>query len=165
MKKISKKEKEYEVSWDEKGKLKLKKKSEVKKGKKSRAKGSRFELKVRGNLEEKGWIIDKWSNNVDLEEQKLVKAKRKYNPFKKMLVVGTGFPDFIAFQRIGKIYNIIGVEAKINGTLSKEEKQKCKFLLDKKIFSDIWIGRGKKEGRRIIVVYDSFKEKYYKKVK
>ncbi|GAI82029.1 unnamed protein product, partial [marine sediment metagenome] len=86
-----------------------------KQGKRNRAAGARFELKARKELENKGWIIDKWTNNVDLEEQKLVKAKRKYNPFMKVMVIGTGFPDFIAFRFEKKKYNVIAIEVKGNG--------------------------------------------------
>ena len=39
----------------------------VKMGKKSKAAGSRFELKVREDLEKRGWIVDKWGNNVEFE--------------------------------------------------------------------------------------------------
>lgn len=127
-------------------------------GKKSRAAGARFELKVRNELEKQGWIMDKWTNNVDLEENKLVKAKRKYNPFKKVMVIGTGFPDFIAFKRKGKNYEIIGVEVRGSGWLDKSEKEKCKFLLNKKIFSKILIAKkGKKRGE---IEYINFKKKY-----
>lgn len=127
-------------------------------GKKSRAAGARFELKVRNELEGQGWIMDKWTNNVDLKEGKLVKAKRKYNPYKKVLGIGTGFPDFIAFKRKGKNYEVIGVEARGNGWLDKSEKEKCKFLLNKKIFSKILIAKkGKKRGE---IKYIDFKEKY-----
>ena len=136
-----------------------KKKNSIR-GKKSRAAGARFELKVRGGLEKEGWIVDKWSNNVDLEENKLVKAKRKYNPYKKVLGIGTGFPDFIAFKRKGKNYGVIGVEARGNGWLDKGEREKCDFLLDKKIFSKILIAKkGKKRGE---IEYIDFKEKYNK---
>lgn len=134
-----------------------KKKNSIR-GKKSRAAGARFELKVRNDLEEQGWIMDKWTNNVDLEENKLVKAKRKYNPFKKVMVIGTGFPDFIAFKRKGKNYEIIGVEVRGSGWLDKSEKEKCKFLLNKKIFSKILIAKkGKKRGE---IEYIDFKKKY-----
>jgi len=34
-------------------------------GKKSRAAGKRFEKKVREDLEKKGWIVDRWTNNVE----------------------------------------------------------------------------------------------------
>ncbi len=37
-------------------------------GKQNRAKGARFELAVRKNLESKGWIVDRWSNNVEFEK-------------------------------------------------------------------------------------------------
>jgi len=60
---------EYETSWNE-GLPVSKKKSEVKKGRTSRAAGARFELKVRKDLEDKGWIVDKWGNNIEFEEDK-----------------------------------------------------------------------------------------------
>lgn len=148
----------YETRWDEKGDYKVVSKLKVKKGGLSRAQGARFELKVRKDLEEKGRIVDKWTNNVDLEEGKLVKAKRKYNPFKKMLIVGTGFPDFIAFKLIGEKYDIIGVESKINGILSKTEKEKCRWLLNNKIFSEILMAKkGEKRGE---IEYINLGEKY-----
>jgi hypothetical protein len=134
-----------------------KKKNSIR-GKKSRAAGARFELKVRNKLESEGWIMDKWTNNVDLEKGKLMKAKRKYNPYKKVLGIGTGFPDFIAFKRKGKNYEIIGVEARTMGRLSEEEREKCKWLLNNKIFSKILIAKkGKKRGE---IEYIDFKEKY-----
>lgn len=45
---------------------KIKDPKKVKRGKKSKAQGAAFELRVRKDLEEKGWIVDKWSNNVEL---------------------------------------------------------------------------------------------------
>src|SRR3990167_5938543 len=88
-------------------------------GRRNRAAGARFELKVRNDLEKQGWILDKWTNNVDLEKKSVIKAKRKFNPYMKILGIGTGFPDFIAFKRKGKLYDIIGVEVKANGWLNK----------------------------------------------
>ncbi len=130
-----------------------------KRGKLARASGARFELKVRSDLESQGWIMDKWTNNVDLQIGKMVKAKRKFNPFMKILGIGTGFPDFIAFKNTGKRrYNIIGVEVKANGWLDRKEKEKCKWLLDKKIFGEIRIAKkGKKRGE---IEYINFAEKY-----
>jgi len=125
-------------------------------GKKSRAAGARFELKVRKDLEGDGWIVSKWQNNV--ENNELIPAKRKFNPFLKILGIGTGFPDFICFKRKGRLYEIIGVEVKANGWLDKSEREKCKFLLDKKIFNRILIARkGEKRGK---IEYIDFKEKY-----
>ncbi len=95
-----------------------------------------------------------------MRKGKLIPAKRKYNPYKKILGIGTGFPDFIAFKRKGKNYEIIGVEARGNGWLDKGERKKCEFLLDKKIFSKILVAKkGKKRGQ---IEYIDFKEKYNK---
>ena len=92
---------EYETEWDAEGRIgKQKKKSEIKKGRTSRARGARFELKVRRDLEDKGRIVDKWNNNVDLETKKLIIAKKKFNPFSKVMTIGTGFPDFISIKYI-----------------------------------------------------------------
>ena len=103
---------EYKASVDEKGNVVLKKKSAIKRGSKSKAQGGQFELKVRKNLEELGWIVDKWSNNVDLDGRVIYPAKTdwKFNPFRKIMMPlgqGTGFPDFIAFQKMeGERYKI-----------------------------------------------------------
>ncbi len=43
----------------------LVKMNKQKQGKKNRAVGRRFELKVRKDLESKGWIVSKWQNNVE----------------------------------------------------------------------------------------------------
>jgi len=135
----------------------------VKQGRLNRAAGARFELRVRKDLEEKGEILDKWSNNVDLEKDKLIPAKRKYNPFLKALSIGTGFPDFVAFKRINEDkFEVMGVEVKTRGLLDKEEKEKCRWLLDKKIFSKILIAKMVKEGVRVKIEYINFAEKYNK---
>jgi|SRR3990167_2712136 len=166
---------------------------QVEKGKKNRASGRAFELKVRKELEREGYIVAKWANNVELpglEEVdaihygnnnwltrleptsgKLIPAKHKFNPFSRAMALGTGFPDFIAYIKLSNnspyidqiseqecirpTYEIIGVEAKSNGTLSRDEKLKCKWLLDNKIFSKILIARkGEKRGE---IVYEVFK--------
>jgi len=127
-------------------------------GKRSRAAGARFELKVRKDLEAQNLIIDKWTNNIDLEKNILVPAKRKFNPYLKVLGIGTGFPDFIGIKILGKGYNIIGIEVKANGWLDKIEKEKCKWLLKNKIFSKILIA--KKAEKRGKIEYIDFKKKY-----
>ncbi len=159
----------YVTEWDEQGVPKSKKKVNVKKGSNARAQGARFELKVRKDLEEKGRIVDKWSNNVDLEENKLVTVKRKFlrkpmGPayYMGISTIGTGFPDFISIKYIHEgVYSVIGVEVKMNGTLSKIEKQKCAWYLKNNIFSAIWIAKkGTKMGE---ILYDDFSEKYGEK--
>ena len=151
---------DYETQWDDKGVPQVKKKSEMEKGRKSRKSGGDFELKVRKDLEAKGWTVAKWPNNVDMETKKVIPAKRKFNPFSKAMTLGTGFPDFVAFQLVGeRTYNVIGVESKLNGTLSKEEKEKCAFLLQNKIFNEIWVSE-KSEKRGVPIIYKNFKEEY-----
>lgn len=149
----------YETSWDEKGGPKSKFKPDIKRGKKSKGSGSRFELKVRRDLESNGRIVDKWSNNVDLGKNELTIAKKVFNPFKKFAVPGAGFPDFISTKHMTeRLYSVIGVEVKMNGMLSKLEKEKCAWYLQKKIFSEIWIAKqGTERGE---IVYDDFFEKY-----
>ena len=137
----------------------MKTSSKSKRGKLARASGARFELKTRKDLEKDGWIIDKWTNNVDLKERKLIKCKPKFNPFTKSLMMNTpGFPDFIAFKTKKSLYEITGVEVKGNGFLDKTEREKCRFLLDKKIFSKILVAKKSKERGKID--YTDFAEKH-----
>lgn len=102
-------------------------------GKKNRIKGKAFELKVRHDLESKGWIVDRWSNNINLEKNELISAKHTFNPFTRAISAGNGFPDFIAFKRV-KIdewiysFEIQLVECKTNGKLDKIEKQKIEWI-------------------------------------
>lgn len=130
-------------------------------GKRSRAAGTRFEAKVRAELEKMGWIISRWMNTVDYEKNKLVPAKRKYNPFLKALSIGTGFPDLICFKRNSPgNYEVIAVEVKRNGYLDKVERGMCHWLLENKIFSKILIAcLGKERGK---INYIDFIKKYNK---
>jgi len=152
-------------------------------GKKSRASGQRFELKVREDLEKKGWIVAKWTNNVELIkaedvviksevknlrdwkgrilEGKLVKVKNKFLGPGKPMMLGAGFPDFIAYKIRADLtvgmspYEVIGVEAKSDGYLDKIEKEKCQWLLENNVFSQILIAsKGKKRGE---IVYKEVK--------
>ena len=156
-------------------------------GKKARASGQRFELKVRKDLEEKKWIVSKWMNNVERDwckcnshypgiffcenckkyfehgsqpnkaPLKLIPAKHKFRGPGIPMAIGTGLPDFIAFKEFCRdqsgtdativYYEIIGVECKSNGYLTKEEKEKAKWYLDNNIFSKFLIAKkGKKRG-------------------
>jgi hypothetical protein len=127
-------------------------------GKKSRAKGGRFEAKVRQDLENLGWTVAKWTNTVDYDKNRVVPAKRKYNPFLKALSIGTGFPDFICFRRQENGFDVIGLEVKGNGYLDAIEKGMCIWLLENKIFSRILIAKkSKKKGE---IEYIDFNVKY-----
>jgi len=134
-------------------------------GRKSRAAGARFELKVRKDLESKGWITDKWTKNVDLDKMEVVAARRPFIPGRGFMGIGTGFPDFIAFKQIvGRkeddfhAYKVIGVESKSTGVLDKTEKEKCFFLLEQNVFKNVLIARkGEKKGSVEYVNYETGK--------
>ena len=129
-----------------------------KQGKRNKAAGRRFELRVRKDLEKKGWIVAKWMNNV--KDNVMIPARHKFRGPGIPMAIGTGFPDFIAFRMSDssgahRYYDVIGVEAKSAKYLDKEEKAKCKWLLDNNIFSQILIAsKGKKRGE---IVYNEFK--------
>ena len=173
----------------------------VKQGKTSRAQGNAFEARVREDLEEKGWIVDKWTNNVEFIEAideikshkmanhylqcqvdyltkvvkgafrgRIVKAKNKWAGPNRPMMMGAGFPDFITFRNAkdcdeepyDDMFEIVGVESKLTGELDKSEKEKCKWLLDNKIFSKILIAEKTKVKNRVVIVYHDFKEKYWR---
>ncbi len=160
-------------------------------GKKNRKSGADFERRVRADLNSKGWIVDKWGNNVEFggsilvpskdkligvdfakDHGRLIQAKNKWAGPNRPMMMGAGFPDFIAFKlvpdvlintpttptyKVNHLYEVIGVECKVNGYLKPEEKEKCQWLLDNHIFSKILIASKTKEGRKIIVKYKEFK--------
>jgi hypothetical protein len=123
------------------------------KGKKNRSSGQIFERKVRHFLEDKGWIVDRWSNNVDLENDKLIPASSRFG------LRTTGFPDFISFRAIETnngehLYQINGVECKKKGYISKKEKEKCRWLIQHKVFPSIVIYCVDKKKRGAIKIKD-----------
>lgn len=143
-------------------KVTVKNPKKVSMGKKNRVSGAAFERKVRADLGKKGWIVSKWQNNLFMGESKnsleweggyvMKAAKHQFNPFTKAMSAGNGFPDFIAYRLNDAV---IGVECKSNGYLKPEEKAKCKWLIEMKVFNRIWIARkGTKRGE---IVYEEFK--------
>jgi len=131
-------------------------------GKLSRARGARFELRTRKDLEGLGWTVSKWMNNVDLEEGKLIQSKQKYNPFARAFRTATGFPDFICFKKLKNNFEVILLEVKRTGMLDKEEKLKCQWYLENNIVDKILIAIEERVKNKIIVKYVDFKEKYPK---
>lgn len=159
----------------------------VKQGKKNAIHGAEFEKRVRKDLEEKGWVVDRCTNNVEFEDAeykneklpnwfgRIVPAKphMTFNPIAKMMIPlkrNTGFPDFVCHRKVqcslcyarmgesdGEYYEVVGVECKINGKLDREEKEKCQWLLDNKIFSRLYIAEKTKVKNRIVIVYNEFK--------
>ena len=156
-------------------KRKMKKIDYQKQGIKNRLSGARFELKVRSDLESKGWIVDRWSNNVegfgDGKTQRNVPALSgtdnlegsSPSPLIKLIKAKSfmgrsrtnGFPDFIAFKSLHMGFIVQGVECKSNGYLDKIEKEKCVWYLENNIFSKILIAsKGTKRGE---IKYVEFK--------
>lgn len=97
-------------------------------GKANKAKGARFELKVRQKLEDDGWNVTKFRCNVYLPTSSIVQAKNKFIPGRGMML-GSGFPDFLAFRIIRGTEQIMFVECKFNGKLTAEEKRKLDCLV------------------------------------
>jgi len=129
----------------------MKNPNKIKMGKNSRAKGKAFELKVRHDLEKLGWIVCKWSNNVEfsvglttkvnefgqlipdgISITRLVPAKHTFNPFRKAMSAGNGFPDFICLKhwdtKDNSEWHVKLVESKITGKLDKIEKDKIEWI-------------------------------------
>lgn len=112
-------------------------------GKKNRASGARFELSVRKVLEYQGFIVDKWTNNVDLDKGKLIPAKS--NRFRMR---SGGFPDFIVYKLdtgLLKPTLLVGVEVKSNGYLDPTERKKMQWLLKNKVFDAVGVYSKKDE--------------------
>ena len=98
--------------------------------KKAKADGAKFEKKTREHYEDMGWVVTKWRNNIDLQTGKIVKANNFYIPGRGN-VMGSGFPDFVMFRaKTMWVYELMFVESKLNGFLTKEEKEKLKVLQD-----------------------------------
>lgn len=154
-------EAEFKASVDVSGNIVLKRKSKIQQGRKSKMQGASFELKARRDLEEKGWTVDKWSNNVDLDGGKLVSCKRVFRPVgngRSVMSIGTGFPDFVCFDRRDNLFEVIGVEVKMNGLLNREEKEKCAWLLEQGVFGQILIASKIKKKNRVKIEYLDFLE-------
>lgn len=125
-------------------------------GRLGRAAGKRFELKVRQDLGEKGFVVVKFSNQVDIENNKMIPAKSKYNPFlKRVMNEGSGFPDYVCWCPNSET-PVFGVESKYGKYLNAEEKEKCEWLLKNKIFSFILIASPKRGS----MYYERFKSKF-----
>ncbi len=152
----------------------------VKQGKRNLQRGRRFERKTRKDLESKGWIVSKWQNNIEWNEENINRPPEKrtgkcvaakQGRFRK---TSTGFPDFVAWHKNLNLevkkqleekkhhcVGTFGVECKTNGYLSQEEKEKCRWYLDNHIFSKILIAykvKDPNDGRKRLVKYKEFRE-------
>ncbi len=95
-------------------------------GKRNRRIGAEFERAVRRDMNYKGWIIDKFTSNIELENMRIVQAKsNRWNSR------SCGFPDFVIFRKLGELFEVRFIECKTNNILSKPEKLKLDFLVKK----------------------------------
>lgn len=89
------------------------KEQKIKSGKKSKTNGAAFELRTRKGLEDQGYVVDRWTNNVEfsftldphVQIGKIVTAKPHmvFNPkIRRMIPLqrNSGFPDLVAFRNI-----------------------------------------------------------------
>lgn len=132
-----------------------------KRGRRSRASGKKFELKVRKSLESQGYFVCKWMNTVifdDKDNGTLVAAKSKFNPFLHRTVSeGSGFPDFLAFKKgENNTYKVLGVESKKAKYLDAKERAMANWLIKNNVFSKIYVAFPVQKGRRKQVVYQTF---------
>ena len=125
------------------------------------------------DTEEDGYVQSKV-----LVKGKCVAAKAKWRGPKAPMMLGQGFPDFITYRLYDeeenfydtgaipkkpiKMYEVVFVEAKTNGQLSKIEREKAKWYLEKGYCKKFLIAEKTKEGRKVIVKYVDFEEKYGK---
>ena len=68
----------------------------------------------------------------------------------------TGFPDFIVYDKYDTwqdAYNITFIECKVNGYLSKEEKEKAKWYLMHGFCNQFLIAYKTKECNRVKINY------------
>ena len=142
-----------------------------KQGKRNKAMGADFERRTRKDLEEKGWKVSKYQNNVeffesewskDWDEKPFIKGKSVPAKASRYRLSSTGFPDFIAYKLrfnndIISGYEIQFVECKTNGYLSKEEKEKARWYLDNKYCNKFFIAYKTKEKNRVKVNYKELK--------
>jgi len=120
-----------------------------KQGKKNRAAGKKFEAIVKEDLEADGWVICKWSNQIEFDDKgngKLCGAKPKWNPFKRTIMYSNvGFPDYLAFKISSLATKIILVECKKNGYLDQTERLKCSWLVKNNIVDQVIVAKKGKD--------------------
>lgn len=143
----------------------------VKQGKRNRRMGADFERRTRKDLEQKGWFVSKYQNNVEflynlsilnsqgpVKEGKMIPAKAS-----RFRLSSTGFPDFISYKKVKfkneNIYYVDFIECKVNGRLSKVEKEKAQWYLDNNVCSKFLIAYKEKINNRVKVKYKEFERK------
>ena len=132
-------------------------------GKRNKINGAIFERNVRKDLEAKGWIVDRWTNNLELPiitDEIIVEGMCSFAKTNRFNMRTTGFPDFIAMKPIGanpELYFIKFIECKTNGKLDKIEKEKARWYLDNNYCSKFLIAYKEMIDGKVVVNYKEFK--------
>ena len=146
-----------------------------KQGKRNRANGAAFERRVRKDLEEKGWIVSKWQNNLDYPKENINLPSEERKDLQcisakasRFRLSTTGFPDFFCYKtyifsgRKGSwtedvnMKEVVFVEVKTNGYMDKLEKEKAKWYLENNYCSKFLVAKKEKVKNRIKVIYKEF---------
>lgn len=121
------------------------------------AKASRFRLSSTGFPD---FMV--WSNLPIIYEIDTEMTPREVEKFKKELIkINKHPPNQVILEpnvKVAPTRTIIGVECKVQGYLSKEEKEKCQWLLNNRVFDKILIAYEVKEGRKKVVKYKTFED-------
>ena len=141
-----------------------------KQGKSNRAKGKRFEILVRKDLEKKGWIIFKNPNQVSKPELNTDgNYTRKFQSCKPMFIGGRilmmtgGFPDYLCIKETPfddrLVFNVHFVECKggdeTHKYLNEEEKFKCMWIEANLKMQVLIAQKGEKRGE---IIYKRWNE-------
>ena len=135
-----------------------------KQGKNNRAAGKRFELKVRYDLESKGWIV--FRNSMDIKDNQFKQTTGHWNPYTKSIMMNSsGFPDFVCARLVPKeriprliqypTWHVKFVECKGGDAnhkyLTKEEKEKVEWIKDKLKIPVFVANKGIKRGEIVYI--------------
>ena len=107
---------------------------------------------MRADLESKGYVIGKFPNNVDLELNRCIAAKSNRWNMRSM-----GFPDFFYYYPNFFGVDITFVECKVNGKLSKIEKEKAEWYLQRRYCSKFFIASKSIVNGKIHITYKEVK--------
>lgn len=124
--------------------MKKKDPKNVKRGRLARTHGAEFERRTRKNLEEKGWNVSKYQNNVEFNvvfertpgmtsiqeiPNEVIKGKSVPAKASRFRLSSTGFPDFIAYKLIGKEEHDQGIDYVLSDALNELFEKKYPYKI------------------------------------
>jgi len=94
------------------------------------------------------FIAYRWVWNLNFSE--LMMAVSKNGKIINESTTSTAIIGLEEYKEKFRVFEVVGIEAKSNGYLDKEEKEKCKWLLNNHIFARVLIAKKSKEKGEII---------------